>query len=90
MIKIYKPEDFKGWTPPANGCEFWDFPLDELPYLAETYPDGIYVLYNERLYELDRAEPPLPCSHSKDGECTLSPDAKCTGTQAEQEECAYR
>ena len=64
MIKIYKPEDFKDWTPPPNGCEFWDYALDELSYLMEEYPNGVYVLHNERLYELDRVEPPLPCPHN--------------------------
>ena len=43
-----------------------------------TYNDGIVIVHS------------VTCPHSESGECTLSPEAMCAGTQKEQEECAYR
>ena len=52
MIKIYLPNEVDMSIINDNT---WDYPIEELDYLLETNPNGKYVLFEQRLYEIEEA-----------------------------------
>lgn len=54
MIKIYTQEQIDvDIEDIINDFDIWSFPISELDYLLEEHNQESFLLYNNRLYELN-------------------------------------
>ena len=55
MIKIIDKEEYNNGSY-IRDDEGWDFPIEELDYLLEEHNGEVFLLQNDRLYEIIEME----------------------------------